>query len=328
MIFDMEVPTCREGVFVPTSFAGPKEIAAVIQRAEELGFNAVWGTDFITPTESFGVPDADPPNWYEPLITLAYVAALTSRIKLGTGVVLLPYRDPVILAKQAATLDQFSNGRLWLGLGIGGFRDEFTAIQPRMRRARRGDIMDEYIESLHMLLSHDDQPVSFQGEHAEFHDVNMHPRPVQDPFPMYVPGQSPESLQRVAKWGLGFMVPAPKSGERVEALKPVLEEHNRDLSQIDVIAESTLRLASTHEAAVKQFSESRQAQFSVFRGAKLEDLVAGSWVGTVDEVVEMIGKVKDEGITHFNALHIAGDTIEEMQEQMQMFSEGVIAKLQ
>ncbi|MEE9199608.1 MAG: hypothetical protein V3U26_07425, partial [Dehalococcoidia bacterium] len=75
MKFDTEVPTCREGVFVPVPFAGPKEIVQVIQKAESLGYNAVWATDFITPTKGYGIPDAQPPNWYEPLISLAYAAA-------------------------------------------------------------------------------------------------------------------------------------------------------------------------------------------------------------------------------------------------------------
>lgn len=326
MIFDIEVPTCREGVFVPTSFAGPKEIAEVIQKAERLGFNAVWGTDFVTPTKGFGVPDTEPPNWYEPLISLAYAAALTDRIKLGTGVVLVPYRDPVILAKQAATLDQFSDGRLWLGLGIGGFRDEFEAIKPRMRRAHRGKVMDEYIEALYRLLSHDEQSVSFRGEYAEFYEVNLHPKPVQNPLPIYVPGKSPESLRRVAQWGLGFMVSASTVRERLDALRPVLEEHGRNISQIDVIAEAQVSLASTHEAAVEHYAQSRQGQFSTSRGANLDDLLDNNWIGTTGEVIEKIGKIKEEGISHFNALHIAGDTIEEMQEQMEMFSEGVIAE--
>ena len=115
---------------MPAPFASPRQIAQVIQKAEQLGFNAVWGNDLITPTPGFKIADSQPPNWYEPLITLSYAAAVTERIKLGTGVIVVAYRDPVILAKQAATLDQFSEGRLLLGLGLGTFRDEFEAIQP------------------------------------------------------------------------------------------------------------------------------------------------------------------------------------------------------
>lgn len=125
-----------------------------------------------------------------------------------------------------------------LGLGLGAFRDEFEAIQPRLRKADRGKVMDEYIEALRLLLGHGEENVSYQERYAEFHDVNLHPRPIQDPLPIYVPGRSPESLQRVARWGLGFMVPASTVQGRLDALQPVLEEYDRDLSQINVIAEA------------------------------------------------------------------------------------------
>lgn len=234
-----------------------------------------------------------------------------------------PYRDPVILAKQAATLDRFSNGRLLLGLGLGAFRDEFEAIKPRSRKAHRGKMMDELIESLSLLLGHDEDEVSFQGQYAEFQGVNLHPRPVQEPLPIYVPGKSPESLHRVARWGLGFMVGAANARERMDALRPVLEEHGRDLSQIDVIAEAELSLAGTHEAAVEHYRKSRQGQFRT-RRLDLDTVLAANWIGTPDEVVEKIAGVKKEGITHFNVLHIAGDTFEEMVEQMERFAHEVI----
>ena len=326
MKIDVEVPTCREGVFVPTSFAGPKEIIGMIQRAEHLGFDAVWGTDFITPTKSYGIPDTQPPNWYEPLICLAHAAAVTERIKLGTGVILVPYRDPVILAKQAATLDQFSGGRLLLGLGLGAFRDEFEAIRPRRRKAHRGKMMNEYIEALCMLLSHQQKDSNFQGQYAEFFGVNLHPRPVQNPLPIYVPGSSPESLQRIARWGLGCMVPAARIQERLAALQPALAEHGRDLSQIDIIAEGELSLAPTHEAAVQRYSASRQGQFRI-RRVDLETVVASNWIGTAEEVVEKITQVQEQGIDHFNVLHVAADTMEEMLEQMEMFADEVMTKL-
>ena len=126
--FDIEIPNCREGVFVPPGFATPEQIIECVQAAERLGYHAVWATDFMSASPSSGVPSDESPAWYEPIVTLSYAAAVTSRIKLGTGVVVLPYRDPVILAKQAATLDRLSQGRFLLGLGLGAWRDEFQAI--------------------------------------------------------------------------------------------------------------------------------------------------------------------------------------------------------
>ena len=178
----------------------------------------MWGTDFITPTKGMGIPDTHPPSWYELLISLAYVAALTDRIKLGTGVILLPYRDPIILAKQVATLDQYSGGRVLLGLGLGG-REEFEAIRPRERKAHRGKIMDEGLEALSLLLSHDEGEVSFKGQYVEFQGVNLHPKPVQNPLPIYVPGRTPDALHRIARWGLGFLMRASDVRGRLDALR-------------------------------------------------------------------------------------------------------------
>ena len=186
--------------------------------------------------------------------------------------------------------------------------------------------MDEHIEALRLLLSHDEQNVSYQGRYAEFYDVNLHPRPVQHPLPIYVPGQSAESLQRVAKWGLGFMVSASTIEERLEALKPALEEHGRDLSEIDAIAEAELCLAPTHEAAVERYSASRMGQFRA-RLMDVDSVVKLDWIGTADEVAAKISGMTEKGITHFNAFHIAGDTIEEMHEQMQAFAEEVMPKV-
>ncbi len=322
MRFDVEVPTSREGFFVPAPFGGPKEIIRVIQTAESLGFNAVWGTDFITPVKSMGIPDKAPPNWYELLICLAYVAAVTKKIKLGTGVILLPYRDPVILAKQAATLDQFSGGRLLLGLGLGS-REEFDAIRPREKNAHRGKMMDEKLEALKVLLDHENKEVNFEGEYVEFHGVNLNPKPLQKPLPMYVPGRTPDALERIARWGLGCMIRASDVGPRLDALRPILDKHGRDLSEIDVAAEAQLSLAKTHDAAVKSYQKSRLGQTNT-RRQDINKIVAVNWIGTPAEVVESIIMVKELGVTHFIALHIAGDTVGEMIEQMRIFAEEVI----
>src|SRR4051812_43642461 len=207
--FDIEIPTCREGVFVPLGFAGPEEIVKTVEEAERLSYHAVWATDFLTPTPEYRIPDAAPPNWYEPVVTLAYCAARTRRIKLGTGVLLAPFRDPVILAKQVATLDRLSDGRMLLGLGLGMCRDEFVTVRPRMAKAQRGDILDETIEALRLLLDAESAgKVKFNGKHIEFGEIALDPKPIQNPLPIYVPGKTPDAFPRIARFGLGMMVQA------------------------------------------------------------------------------------------------------------------------
>ena len=327
MKFDVELPTSREGIFVPVPFAGPKEIIRVLQESERLGFNAVWGTDFMTRTRGMGgIPDDQPPNWYELLMVLSYAAAVTQRIKLATGVILLPYRDPIILAKQLATLDHFSNGRLIVGLGLGFARDEFESIRPRAKKAHRGRMMDEKMEALKLLLSRGSEEVSYKGEYVEFQGVNLNPKPVQDPLPVYAPGRNPAALRRIARWGDGLLIPAAGGRGPVDDILPLLEEQGRSISDIDVVAEAELCLAKTHEEAVKKYRESRMGQFRLSKVPDLDKLVSMNWIGTPEEVTEKIAKVKDQGVTHFNALHIAGDTVEEMLEQMQTFAGEVMSK--
>ncbi len=322
MKFDIKIPTCREGIFVPAPFAGPEEIVKIVTTAEKLGLHAVWGTDFLTPTPFRGIPETETPNWYEVLISLAYLAALTNRIKLGAGVIMLPFRDVVILAKQAATLDQFSGGRFLLGIGLGTNREEFEAIKPRERKVHRGRLMDEQLEALRLLLDHNTAKVSFKGDYIEFSNVELHPKPVRAPFPIYVSGKNVEALRRVAQFGTGLMIPASKSAEGIDALSAMLEKHKREISEIEICAEAQQRLAKSHEAAENEFFGSRLGYRR--KNADTEAFVADNWIGTPTEVAEKIHKVAQYGIDHFISLHIAADTVDDMLEQMQMFAEEVI----
>ena len=327
--FDVEIPTCREGVFVPAPFGGAEDIAETVIRAEEWGFDAVWATDFLNPTPSFGMPEEEPPRWYEPLVTLAALAGRTERIKLGTGVVMLPFRNPVILAKQAATLDHFSGGRLLLGLGLGAFRDEFESVRAGRRRAHRGRMMDEHLEVLHHLLNGADEPVSFAGDYVKVKDVRMHPRPRQQPLPFYLPGRNDAAHARIARYGHGLMVPGAGASAHLQAMLPHLEANGRSLEELDVIAEGDMRLASSREAAVAGYFGSRMGhQRTKVRGLPADRLVEEHWIGTPEEVAEKLNRiVRENGITHFNVLHVAADSMTERLEQMQRFAEEVMPQV-
>ena len=324
--FDIEIPTCREGVFVPAPFGGSEDIARTVISAEEWGYNAVWATDFLNPTPGFGMPEEAPPRWYEPLIALAALAGRTERIKLGTGVIMLPYRDPVILAKQAATLDHFSGGRLLLGLGLGAFRDEFESVRAGQRRAHRGRMMNEHLEVLHHLLNGADEPTSFAGRYVEVEGVRMHPRPRQKPLPFYLPGRNDAGYSRIARYGHGLMVPGAGAAEHLRAMAPHLEACGRSLEELDVIAEGDMRLASRRTEAVEGYLGTRMGhQRTTVRGIPADKLVAEHWIGTPDEVANKINRIVAEtGILHFNVLHIAADSMAERLEQMQRFAEEVM----
>ena len=113
------IPTCKEGLSSPVGFARPEQVNEVVVHAERLGYHSVWGNDHITAPQYVREHYPDPPSFYEPLIALAAAAGVTRRIRLATATIVLPLREPVYLAKQVATLDRFSGGRVILRVGMG-----------------------------------------------------------------------------------------------------------------------------------------------------------------------------------------------------------------
>ena len=325
--FDIEIPTCREGVFVPCGFAAPDDVIECVKLAERLGYEAVWATDFLTPTPESGVRASERPSWYEPMITLAYAAAETSRVRLGTGIIILPYRDPVILAKQAATLDRLSKGRFLLGLGLGAWRSEFRAVAAWRGRAHRGRMSAELTEVLRRLLACDAGAVTFEGEYVAIRGVALDPKPVQDPLPFYMVGRNDDALDRVARFGDALMAPSGVAAERKRSLAERAAAHGRAIDEFDVLAEGELLLAKSHEAAAATYRESRFGQYRARMGLDPDRHIAANWVGTPESVAEKIGAVAEQGIDHFNVLHVVGDTLAERFEQMRMFMDDVVPRL-
>ncbi len=323
MKFGIGIPNCREGIRHPAPFlSGPEDIVKVAQLAERLGLDSVWGSDFTNPSPKMHIPpDKQQPNWYEVLISLAYCAAVTERILLGVGVIVLPYREPVILAKQLATLDQFSKGRLLFGVGIGGWRDEFDSIRGKDRNVNRGKMLEEQLELLNLLLTQDD--VNFEGQYFEVHNVSLNPRPVQKPLPNYISGNAPEIAARVAKWGTGQSIAIDADvPKKIGDLRKALQERGRDISEVDVLVHGRLSLARTHEEAVKHFLGSRIG--ASIKEDKREQAIASNFIGTPEEVAEKIGRLPKEGATHCVAQNISANSFGELLEQVHMFGEEVV----
>jgi probable F420-dependent oxidoreductase len=140
-------------------------------------------------------------DFYEPLITLAYVAARTSRVRLGVSVYVVPYRNPVVTAKLIATLDALSGGRVIFGAGVGWLREEFRAVGADARV--RGRVTDEYLEVCRRLWR--DEVASFDGAHYQLPPVCTGPKPVQRPWPpIWIGGNSPAALARAVARGDGL----------------------------------------------------------------------------------------------------------------------------
>jgi probable F420-dependent oxidoreductase len=174
--------------------AGPEAIRRAAIQAEELGFADVWTSEHIIIPK--GAPYPPSALFYDPILTLTWAAAFTKRVGLGTSVLVLPMRHPLPLAKELATLQNLSEGRLILGAGVGWMAAEFAALGVPFRE--RGRRMDEGITMMRAVWSQD--PVSFPARHipAVIEDMRMLPQPIK-PIPIWIGGSSEAALARAAR---------------------------------------------------------------------------------------------------------------------------------
>jgi probable F420-dependent oxidoreductase len=220
-------------------------IDAVAKAAEGLGFATLWAGEHVVmvdqaesryPYSSDGqiaVPAAA--DWLDPFVALSFAAAATQRIRVATGVLLLPEHNPVIVAKRAASLDFLSDGRLVLGVGIGWSREEFDALG--IPFARRGLRTNEYVQAMRVLWRED--VASFAGEFVVFSGVRVNPKPVRRrKIPIVVGGNSDVALRRVAQIGdgwYGFNLPGVDAvHDRLTLLREFCQDAGRDVKDLDI----------------------------------------------------------------------------------------------
>jgi len=233
-------------VWLPTAnpFTTPEFLAVVARHCEERGIGTLWVGEHVVTFEQYAsrYPYAEdgtiplPPGTglLEPFTTLSFLAALTTTVRLGTAMCLLPQRNPVYCAKEVATLDWLSGGRVDFGVGVGWLREEFEAVE--VPWPRRGARTDEYLEVLRTLWCED--PSSFSGDHYTLPPCNLHPKPVQDPHPpVHVGGESEAALRRAARVGQGWhtfnRAPDELPGA-LERLGALLEEQGRSRRDVEV----------------------------------------------------------------------------------------------
>jgi probable F420-dependent oxidoreductase len=238
--------------------ATPANLGRVAERAEALGYDTVWFSDHIViPTEVKSFYPYDPsgkmpfnpsePYW-EPLTVIGYVAGRTSRLRLGTSVLILPYRNPIVTAKMLATLDVLSNGRVTLGAGVGWMEEEFKAIGLDTY-AHRGAYSDECIRIFRELWTKDNP--SFQGEFHQFSNIRCEPRPVQPGgLPIWIGGHTPQAIRRVARLGDGWQplvqrppadLPPAEMQEKIAQLRAFAQQAGRDPRRITLAMGSSIQ---------------------------------------------------------------------------------------
>src|SRR5215831_4730223 len=227
------------------SWGDPAGAVEAARAAEENGFESIWTVEHVVYPDDYqsaypysadgkmpAVPSTPIPD---PLISLAYVAAVTTKLRLATGILILPERNPVVLAKELATLDHLSGGRVELGIGVGWLKEEFDALG--IPWERRGARTDEYIAAMRALWASDG--ATFDGEFASFTRVSSNPKPPNGAVRIVVGGHSRAAAERAGRLGDGFFPGRGSVAELAELLdiaRQTAAAHGRDPSTIELTA--------------------------------------------------------------------------------------------
>ena len=296
--------------------ASPANLRTLAQRAESLGFDSAWVSDHIIlprsvdsfyPYAANGVatfrPDED---YYEPLAALNFLAGCTQKIRLGTHVLILPYRNPVLTAKMISTLDVLSEGRFILGAGVGWMEEEFKALGLDTF-AQRGAVTDEYIQLFKELWTKDNP--EFQGEHYQLLESGFQPKPIQKPHPpIWIGGHTNPAIRRAAKYGDGWMP--------IGLRPPAILEPEELAEKIARLRRLTMEAGRPEDAVSLCFSTG--VTFDDSPGATRRMMS-----GRAEQIAADLRQYQDLGIRNF-ILGFPGDSVAAVDEAMEQFSNQVM----
>ena len=296
------------GVTVPNNWGieDVHEALAFGPLAEELGYDSVWVMDHLF-NNGYIRERLDDKPYYHPLATLTYLSATTSRVLLGTSVLVLPYHNPVELAKYTATLDQMSGGRVTLGIGVGAMTEEFEALGIPM--SERGSLTNECIRVMRELW-YNPAP-SYNSRRWNFDDLRFSPKPVQQPhIPIWVGGASPGAIRRAARMGDGWhpsgVSPeeyAAKKAEIVELAQAAGRNGDNMVWSARVEVEATPGPSSERAASRSRIPghdlEQTALSIAAYRDAGVEHLVLALNTGDVNRIRELMESLANETIPQF-----------------------------
>ena len=283
MIFGVNLPNY-------SSLGNREAMIAIAERAEAFGYSSLWTNDHILVPKDRPEPFG---NVLESFTTLSYIAARTERIRLGTGILVLPQRNPVLVAKQAATIQHLSGGRLTLGVGVGYIEQEYGFL--RADFGSRGRLADEYIPAMRELFESD--APAFRSEHVSYADALFSPRP-KVPIPIVVGGNSRGALKRAAKLGDGWygLRLSPESARAAVATMDELG-HKED------------------------FAVSLRVQSRV--GGTVDGAEAGDTLhGDVGEIIKQVNRYAAAGVQHL-VIEPFSSNLQDFLEQLERFSKEI-----
>lgn len=271
------------------SGANPDVILAVAGAAESSGFATLWAGEHVVMVDGADSPYPYSPDghiavaatadWLDPWATLTFAASVTSHIQLATGVLLLPEHNPLVVAKQAASLDVLAKGRFVLGVGIGWSAGEFAALGiPFAGRSRR---TREYVEALRVLWRED--PASYMGRFVEFSSVRSFPKPVRDTIPVVLGGNSDRALARVAQYGdgwYGFNLSVDELPSRLGSLASACHEAGRDAKGLEI----AVSLRDGHPGQVEELAAIGVTELVLVASPPGDPQEAAAWVTELAEL--------------------------------------------
>jgi probable F420-dependent oxidoreductase len=225
--------------------------------AEDLGFDSVWIPDHAVVPRA--VEARYGPVYYDAIAVLGYLAGITSRVHLGTTVLVIPYRHPIVLAKELASIDQLSEGRLILGAGVGWAEVEFQALG--LSFAERGRYTDEALRVMQTLWTQD--APQYSGSYCTFADIIFQPKPLQQPVPIWVGGQSRAALRRTAQFATGWH-PIDQPPAQLQIAMTTLATLSQQVGRQTpaLCPRFTVRVHETPSNSERQFMEGSSAQIT------------------------------------------------------------------
>ena len=239
-------------------FVAPAAAAALGQAAEAAGIDSLWTVEHVIVPKEYEsaypysangkMPGSHEAPIPDPLIWLTWVGAATTTLKLGTGIVILPQRNPAVLAKEVATLDQLTGGRLLLGIGVGWLEEEFDALGVPFER--RGARTDEYMRALRSLWASDD--ATFSGEFVNYDGISMNPKPHNGSVPIHIGGHSKRAARRAGEHGDGFFPGKGNLPELIDVVHQTAAGADRDPLAIEITASHPGLFGDDPAAAVEE----------------------------------------------------------------------------
>ena len=278
--------TSQIGAFFPTRDmpADAGQIRAWAQAAEGLGYDYLEISDHVLGADREALPDFEGPydvddSFHETFCTLSFIAAVTERVGLASGVLILPQRQTALVAKQAAQVDVLSNGRLRLGVGIGWNPVEYEALGEDW--SKRGQKQAEQVDLMKRLWT--ERAVNFEGEFDSIRHAGINPLPIQQPIPVWFGGGADPVLRRTAKLGQGWIPlgnPGTKTAARLEALRGYLIEEGRDPATFGI--EAWIRFGDGNPEGWRETAD----KWLELGATHLTFYTSGQGVGALDKQIE------------------------------------------